>query len=269
MSSQIALITGGSSGIGLALSELLIKEGYHVYSVSRNPERGPVSHRFTPLNFDLLETNKISAFVENFCNQFGVPDILVNNAGNGAFYEWDHFPPQEINNQINLLFSAPVMLCRYFAPRMSENEMGMILNLSSLATLYPLPFMPLYNAGKSALSSFTQTMMLEYSKFPRFIDFRMGDVRTDFNKSASKQNQTNISSNANRAWKQIEKQLQNSITPEMAAKQVWKAIFKNKSGSYYGGTFFQSNTLIMFFKLLPRNWMNPLIRAWYGISKHT
>jgi len=267
MSSQIALITGGSSGIGLALSELLIKEGYHVYSVSRNPERGPVSHRFTPLNFDLLETNKISAFVENFCNQFGVPDILVNNAGNGAFYEWDHFPPQEINNQINLLFSAPVMLCRYFAPRMSENGMGTILNLSSLATLYPLPYMPMYNAGKSALSSFTQTMMLEYTKFPRFIDFRMGDVRTDFNNSASKQDKKNLSTNAHHAWKQIEKQLSESILPKKAANQVWKAIFKNKSGSYYGGTFFQSNILIMFFKLVPRNWMKPIINAWYGISK--
>ena len=266
MSSQIALITGGSSGIGLALSELLIKEGYHVYSVSRNPERGPVSHRFTPLNFDLLETNKISAFVENFCNQFGVPDILVNNAGNGAFYEWDHFPPQEINNQINLLFSAPVMLCRYFAPRMSENEMGTILNLSSLATLYPLPFMPLYNAGKSALSSFTQSMMLEYSKFPRFIDFRMGDVRTDFNNSASKQDKKNLSTNAHHAWKQIEKQLQDSITPEMAAQKIWKVILKNKSHTYHAGTFFHSFILVWFRKIMPQKLIHLLLKWWYGMK---
>ena len=264
MSSQIALITGGSSGIGLALSELLIKEGYHVYSVSRNPERGPVSHPFTPLNFDLLETNKISAFVENFCNQFGVPDILVNNAGNGAFYEWDHFPPQEINNQINLLFSAPVMLCRYFAPRMSENEMGTILNLSSLATLYPLPFMPLYNAGKSALSSFTQSMMLEYSKFPRFIDFRMGDVRTDFNKSASKQNQKNLSANAQHAWEQIEKQLQDSITSEMAAKQIWRAIYRNKNNCSFGGSWFHYLILPMLNGCLSFSFKKLLLKYWYS-----
>jgi short-subunit dehydrogenase len=269
MHPQIALITGGSSGIGLALSELLIKKGYHVYSVSRNPERGPVSDRFTPLNFDLLDTDKISLFAENFCNQFGVPDILINNAGNGAFYEWDHFPQVEIKKQIDLLFTAPVMLCRSFAPHMSRGQCGTILNLSSLATLYPLPYMPLYNAGKSALSSFTQSMMLEYPNFPKWIDFKMGDVRTDFNKSASKQNQKKLSTNSQNAWKQIEKQLQDSITSSMAAKQIWKAIIKNKSGSYYGGTFFQSNILVIFFKLLPPNWMNPLIKAWYGISKHT
>ena len=265
MSSQIALITGGSSGIGLALSELLIKEGYHVYSVSRNPERGPVSNCFTPLNFDLLETNKISAFAENFCNQFGVPDILVSNAGNGAFYEWDHFPPEEIKNQIDLLFTAPVMLCRSFAPLMTKRQKGTILNLSSIATLYPLPFMPLYNAGKSALSSFTQSMMLEYPNFPKWIDFKMGDVRTDFNKSASKQNQKNLSFNAIHAWEQIEKQLQDSITPEMAAQKIWKVILKNKSHTYHGGTFFHSFILVWFRKIMPQKLIHFLLKWWYGM----
>jgi len=263
MSSQIALITGGSSGIGLALSELLIKEGYHVYSVSRNPERGPVSNCFTPLKFDLLETDKISAFAENFCNQYGVPDILVNNAGNGAFYEWDYFPPDEIKKQIDLLFTAPVIMCRSFAPLMSRRLKGTILNLSSLATLYPLPHMPLYNAGKSALSSFTQSMMLEYSEFPRIIDFKMGDVRTDFNKSASKQDKKNLSTNAHHAWKQIEKQLRDSITPEMAAKQIWKAILKNKTQTCHGGTFFHSLILVWFRRIIPQKLTHHLIKWWY------
>ena len=263
MSSPIALITGGSSGIGLALSELLIKEGYHVYSVSRNPERGPVSHRFTPLKFDLLETDKISAFAENFCNQFGVPDILVNNAGNGAFYEWNYFPPDEIKKQIDLLFTAPVMLCRSLAPRMSRGQRGTILNLSSLATLYPLPYMPLYNAGKSALSSFTRSMMLEYPNFPKWIDFKMGDVRTDFNESASKQDQQNRSTNAHHAWKQIEKQLRESIAPEMAARQIWKAILKNKTYTCHGGTFFHSLILVWFRKIIPKKLAHHLIKWWY------
>jgi short-subunit dehydrogenase len=267
MPSPIALITGGSSGIGLALSELLMKEGYHVYSVSRNPERGPVSNCFTPLKFDLLETDKISAFAENFCNQFGVPDILVNNAGDGAFYEWNYFPPDEIKKQIDLLFTAPVILCRSFAPLMSKRQHGTILNLSSLATLYPLPFMPMYNAGKSALSSFTQSMMLEYPEFPKFIDFRMGDVRTDFNKSAAKQEENNRSLNAERAWCQIEKQLSESILPKEAAKQIWRSIQKNKSSTCHGGTFFHSFVLVLFSRLIPQNWIIPCIKRWYGILK--
>ena len=267
MSSPIALITGGSSGIGLALSELLIKEGYHVYSVSRNPERGPVSHHFTPLKFDLLETDKISAFAENFCNQFGVPDILVNNAGNGAFYEWDYFPPDEIKKQIDLLFTAPVMLCRSLAPHMSRGQRGTILNLSSLATLYPLPYMPLYNAGKSALSSFTRSMMLEYPNFPKWIDFKMGDVRTDFNESASKQDQKNLSPKAKFAWEQIDKQLKDSISVKVAARQILRSIQENQSTICHGGSFFHASFLVWVAKFLPIKVLNHLIKLWYKIQK--
>jgi len=265
MSSPIALITGGSSGIGLALSELLKQKGYHVYSVSRNPDRVPVSDCFTPLKLNLLETDKISDFVESFCTVHGVPDILINNAGCGAFFEWDQFPLHEINSQINLLFTAPAILCRYFAPRMSKEQKGTILNLSSLATLYPLPFMPMYNAGKSALSSFTQSMMLEYSHHPKFIDFRMGDVRTEFNQAASKQEEINLSENATHAWKQIEKQLSESISPQVAANQIWGSILRGKSTTCHGGTFFHASMLVWFAKVLPKNWSTKLIKWWYRI----
>ena len=70
---------------------------------------------------------------------------------------------------------------------MAKQEKGIIVNISSLATLYPLPFMPLYNAGKAALSSFTQTMMLEYDNHPIFFDFRLGDIYSEFNNAQSKQ----------------------------------------------------------------------------------
>ena len=112
--------------------------------------------------------------------------MLINNAGSGAFYEWNQFPENEIHNQINLLFFSPVLICRTFAPAMAEAGKGKILNISSLATLYPLPYMPLYNAGKSALSSFTRSMILEYENYPKFMDLIVGDVNTEFNCRVSK-----------------------------------------------------------------------------------
>ena len=59
---------------------------------------------------------------------------------------------------------------------MEDRGSGTIVNITSLATLFPLPYMPIYNAGKSALSSFTQSMELE-SRTVKWIDFRLGDVR--------------------------------------------------------------------------------------------
>jgi short-subunit dehydrogenase len=77
---------------------------------------------------------------------------------------------------------------------------GVIVNISSLATLYPLPYMPIYNAGKSALSAFTQTMMLESNSNIRWIDYRLGDVNTKFNDSAPKQDLVEQNESMKNAW---------------------------------------------------------------------
>ena len=261
MDKRIALVTGGSSGIGKSLCLKLAGEGYQVFSASRSNTLPDEMSAITQISVDFSISGASSAFAQTFINQYGVPDLLVNNAGYGAFYEWAEFPESEITKQIEVLFSAPVRLCRVFAPAMQKEGRGLILNLSSLATLYPLPFMPLYNAGKSALSSFTESMMLEYPKFPRFIDFRMGDVRTDFNRSSSKT--TNFQDSTKNAWAQIEKQLNASITPKVAVGQIYNRIKKDKSGTFYGGTCFHCLILPFIYRYLSYTLKLFLIRWWY------
>ena len=262
MKKGIALVTGGSKGIGRALCLRFAQTGYQVFSASRNTKQLSDTVGITQISVDLSDGSATQSFAREFIEQYGVPDIFVNNAGYGTFFEWGEFPEDEINRQIQVLFSSPVQLCRVFAPSMSKKGRGLILNLSSLATLYPLPYMPLYNAGKSALSSFTESMLLEYPNYPKFIDFRMGDVRTDFNLSANKQ-ETN-SDAMKKAWKQIDKQLQASIPPERAADQIFKRILKTKSGTYFGGSWFHSWFLPKVFRVLPTNLKNFFIRSWYS-----
>ncbi len=261
MDKRIALVTGGSSGIGRFLCLKLADEGYQVFSVSRSKSLPDDMAGITQISVDFSSPEQTSCFAQKFIDQNGAPDLLVNNAGYGAFYQWEEFPDSEITNQIEVLFSAPVRLCRIFAPAMNKEDRGVILNLSSLATLYPLPHMPLYNAGKSALSSFTESMMLEYPKFPRIIDFRMGDVRTDFNRSGSKPR--NIQGSAKNAWAQIEKQLNASITPKVAVAQIFNRIKKDKSGTFYGGTWFHCLFLPFLYRFLPSSFKSVLIRLWY------
>ncbi len=261
MNKRIALVTGGSRGIGRSLCQKLAGEGYQVFSASRSECLPDDMDGITQISVDFSSPEQSRSFPEKFIDQYGVPDLLVNNAGYGAFYEWGGFPETEITKQIEVLFSAPVRLCRVFAPAMQKEGRGLILNLSSLATLYPLPFMPLYNAGKSALSSFTESMMLEYPKFPRFIDFRMGDVRTDFNRSTSKT--TNFQDSTKNAWAQIEKQLNASITPKVAVGQIYNRIKKGESGTFYGGTWFHCLILPLLYRFLPFSFKLLLIRLWY------
>ena len=265
MTTPTALITGGSSGIGLAVSNLLIERGYRVFSVSRNPNRIEISSQFIPVEFDLLEIEKIAEFSTEFIRNNGVPDLLINNAGCGAFYDWEHFPEEEITKQINLLFTSPILLCKHFAPEMAKAGKGTILNLSSLATLYPLPFMPLYNAGKSALSSFTESMMLEYHESPKFIDFRMGDIRTNFNQVAASQPLENQSSKMKKAWSRIDWQLERSPPPKTAALQIIRFLDKGKSGRVYGGSFFHRVILPVIHKVFTARLLQNILQKYYSI----
>ena len=234
------LITGGSRGLGRALLDLLTNQANEIHVVSRNFEGCENYSDVKFHSFDLTRIKDSKKFAENFLHKVGLPDVLINNAGTGAFYEWGNYPTKEIDKQINLLFTAPVYFCRVFAPVMADEKKGVIVNVSSLATLFPVPFMPMYNASKSALSSFSQSLMLEFSDFPKIIDARLGDFKSEFNKSSSKQTGNEISSRARNAWDQIEKQLEDSPNPSEIADKLLRAILKNKSKVVYGGGFFQS-----------------------------
>ena len=246
-----AIVTGGTSGIGLAICEELLGRGTEVYSISRNPEKIKPRENFHLLKLDLSDLNAVSEFGAGFVQEYGIPNLLINNAGFGTFYEWKEFPEDEIQRQINVLLSSPIILCKFFAPEMELQGKGTIVNISSLATLYPLPYMPLYNAGKSALSSFTQSMMLEYSESLKWIDFRLGDIRTSFNESAPKQIEKSQSELMKRAWLQIEKQLNDSPSAKFAARQICHSINLGKSRTIFGGGFFQAKLAPLFYRFLP------------------
>ena len=245
------LITGGSRGLGRAILDLLTNQSNEIHVVSRNFED---CEKYSDLKFHCLDLtlskNSIN-FAEDFLEKVGIPDVLINNAGTGAFYDWENFPVKEIEKQINLLFTTPVYLSRVFAPLMAEKKSGVIVNISSLATLFPLPFMPMYNASKSALSSFSQSLMLEYSEYPKIIDARFGDFRSEFNKYSSKQKRDQLSLKSKNAWEKIEDQLEDSPDPHYIAKKVIRAILKNKSRVVYGGGFFQAIIAPLLSPILP------------------
>ena len=260
MDNRIALVTGGSSGIGRSLCLNLAMDGYRVFSVSRSKKLASDMNHITQITADLSIPEQTIAFAQKFLLRYGTPDLLFNNAGYGAYYEWGDFPDNEITKQIEVLFSTPIRLCRLFAPTMQKKE-GIIFNMSSLATLYPIPHMPLYNASKSALSSFSESMILEYPKYPKFIDFRMGNVCTSFNASVNRNRYLNSSMQA--IWAKIEKQLHESIPVEYAVSQILSRIRQKKSGTFYGGNFFQCKILPLVFRIIPKNIRLSAIKLWY------
>ena len=234
------LITGGSRGIGKALVDIFLNDNCEVHVVARSFSNQPSDSNLKFHTLDLTETDKITSFCDDFISKYGIPDLLINNAGSGAFYEWNCFPEKEIINQINLLFTSPVLFCRNIIPAMCEAKRGTVVNVSSLATIYPVPYMSIYNAGKSAFSCFTQSLMLECKESIKIMDLRLGDVKTHFNLKQAKPEEEKWSSKMIKAWHQIEKQLNESPSPEIVAGQILKIISSQKSGVFYRGGFFQS-----------------------------
>ena len=262
---RTALVTGGTSGLGLAFSEMLVGEGVKVVSVSRKPDRLPNLEGLTGVSLDLSDMSAVLDFAERYLREPGVPDLLVNNAGYGAFSEWGKFPEEEIARQIDVLLSAPICLCRTFAPKMAERGNGGIVNVSSIAGMFPLPYMPLYNAAKAGLSSFSASLALEYKDIPFVTDFRLGDFRTNFNKSASKGGAVPFDSSRGRAWSQIEKQLDASPEPIVAARALRRVLRRRQGGVVYSGGFFQGSVMPLLFRLAPSRFLRTVLRHWYKL----
>ena len=264
MNSKKVLITGGTKGLGRSLADLFIGNKYEVFLTTRNGLTSSEGNkRFKILKLNLAEIESVSSFGDKFIENYGVPDALINNAGYGAFFEWGNFDTTQIIEQTNVLFLAPSILCKKFVPAMADVQKGTVINITSLATIYPLPYMPIYNSCKSALSSLTQSLALEYPNFPRFMDFRLGDIKTNFNKSSIKQDALSQPEKMRLCWKQIEKQLNESPSPEIVAGNIFKEYSKGKHGVFYGGGIIQSRIAPLFRLFLTQKGLRFLLQKRY------
>ena len=107
--------------------------------------------------------------------------------------------------------------------------------------------------------------MLEYPNFPKLIDFRSGDVRTSFNRSAPKQALAGQPLSMKRAWTQIENQLEDSPGAEVVCGQLFRAMEGGGSGVRYGGGFFQARIAPLLHRALPDSILRIVLKARYGL----
>jgi len=160
---KIALVTGGTKGIGKAIAESLAQAGARVIITARNkPADANPDHYFVAA--DLSAPGNIANVVAEISHQFGGVDILVNNMGantlpGGGFStltdeHWDEAL------QVNLLSS--VRLDKALLPKMLEQKSGVIIHISSTSSMFPLweATMP-YSAAKAALNAYSKTLATE------------------------------------------------------------------------------------------------------------
>jgi uncharacterized oxidoreductase len=158
------LITGGATGIGLALAEALTKVGNVVLICGRRPEKLDEAKRQIPalhvLPCDVADSGGRQALFDWATRYFPSINILVNNAGIQRQIDLRTGPKDLLGgeDEIETNFRAPVQLAALFIPHLVKQESAAIVNISSGLGFAPLAFMPLYCATKSAMHSFSLSL---------------------------------------------------------------------------------------------------------------
>jgi 3-dehydrosphinganine reductase len=170
---KLALITGGSSGIGLALAKLLARKGASVTILARKPERLEAARKeieqvgqypqqsFGTIAVDVSDADQVKIHLDEFISKVGVPDILINSAGvvyPGEFVEYNFDLFQDTLN-INLM--GAVNITWFVVPRMVERKSGTIVNIGSMLSFLGLYGYTSYCASKYALRGFSDALRIE------------------------------------------------------------------------------------------------------------
>ena len=160
--SKTALVTGATSGIGMAIADMLIQDGWQVYGVGRDITKCTLcEERFHPIACDLLNDKERSAALA------GVPkeiDLLVNNAGAAYYGMHEEINENKIVEMVKIDLEMPMILCAQYMRGLRKCH-GTIVNICSVTALGPSTHAAVYGACKAGLLHFSRTLFAENRKF--------------------------------------------------------------------------------------------------------
>ena len=259
-------LTGASSGIGLAIAKLLVGEGHEVWGTSRNLERIPKLPGWHAVCLDLADQISVEEAFNFAVTEAGYIDVLINNAGAGHFGPAEFLPMETIASQFQILVFGQIQLMQLALHHMQTRAEGLIINVTSLASRLPVPFMAAYNAAKAALASFTMSMQIELGDSPvHIVDLQPGDISTEFNQSVIQGAKTDSVQDAKIAkiWEIVEHTMKNAPSPDLVARHVLKLINTVRPPPRITvGNAFESKIAPMIFRFLPQR-----VRLW-GLKRH-
>jgi short-subunit dehydrogenase len=260
-------ITGASSGIGRATTEALLTRGDEVWGTSRTPSTLPIHERFHPLGLDLHNDREIQETFSGAVADAGHFDVVINNAGSGHFGPAELMSVEEIENQFQLVFFAHLRLMQLALVQMRRRNEGRIINITSLASLLPVPFMGAYNAAKSAMASFTMSLQIEIGDSNiHIVDVQPGDIRTNFNEALNWNDDTGYKDRVARTWTAVDKNMKEAPAPEMVARAILRVIDQKKPPMrIVVGDAFQAKIAPFIFRFLPQRTRIWGLKKYYGI----
>jgi len=273
---RIVIITGASQGIGLAAINLFRERGDTVYDISRTA------------GTDITDIIAVRTFIKKVHDEHGRIDVLINNAGFGISGSAEGTTPEDITKMLAVNFvglancvsavlphmrTATTSLrggCVSEAPRREAPDEAIqtppiIINISSVAGVYALPFQAFYSASKSAVTGYTSALRTEIKPFKiRCCAVLLGDIKTNFTQARQK-NKTDDPAYYQafkRAMHRYETDESKGYTPDFVAKRLYKLSHKKNPAPVvtFGALF---KFLVFLGRIFPTRFMNWAIAKVY------
>jgi NAD(P)-dependent dehydrogenase (short-subunit alcohol dehydrogenase family) len=223
---RVVLITGASSGFGLATASLLAGRGFKVFGTSRKPLRDK-ANGFEMLQLDVNLDESVNACIQALMQKTGRIDVLVNNAGYALTGAIEETSISEAKSQFGTNFFGAVRTIKAVLPIMRQQGRGQIINISSIAGLIASPFQAFYCASKYALEGYTEALRHEVKRF----NIKVSMVEPGFFKTNLENASINSAGSIHdysemrqRALSVAKERLQNGLDPKLVAETVLRII---------------------------------------------
>jgi len=161
LAGRLAVVTGASRGIGLAVAQSLAAEGATVVRLARSLKDG-TRDRFRDVSCDLTQAGDVARASRRILEESGTPHILVNNAGAFLLKAFDATVPPELDQQIAANLKAPFFVAQGFLPAMSDAGEGLVITIGSISDHHAYPENAAYAASKFGLRGLHETLAAEY-----------------------------------------------------------------------------------------------------------
>ncbi len=254
---KVVIITGASSGIGLASAKLFLQKGYTVYGVARNEYKNDAFKCFTA---DVNDAEKMKEIINKVYEDEKRIDVFVNNAGFGLGGELVETKAEDIQRLFSTNLTSVAVNTALVGKIMKEQHFGKIINTCSLSALFPLPYQSAYSASKAGIEVLSRTTRGELKPYGVYVSTILpGDVNTGFTDARIKG--IIDDKNVNKSMQKFEKYERNGMSPEKVAKKIVKLAKKKKPQPRVSVGALK--LLIILQKILPIRFLDWLIRIIY------
>jgi NAD(P)-dependent dehydrogenase (short-subunit alcohol dehydrogenase family) len=271
MNKKVALITGGTSGIGRAICSYLSEKGLTVYGTGRNVTNGAILDNFKLVRLDVTKDSSVATGLQYVLDNEGRIDVLVNNAGVGMAGAIEDSEIPDILNVFNTNVAGVLRMVKGVLPVMRKQKNGYIINISSVGGLMGLPYRGIYSSSKSSVELISESLSMEVMKFGvKVVLIEPGDFKTSINQnrkvSAATQNSV-YKEEFQRIHELINKEVATGQNPEKIGKLVYRIIQKKQPRVRYNTGNVSSKLALVIKRLLPTRWFEAIMMKHYQIKR--